>query len=54
MKFGTLEILLLGLGATVLTLIALWVREELLDWWTTRHYRQEERRRKARARRKTG
>jgi len=51
MKFGTIEILLLGLGTIVLTLIALWVREELLDWWTTRHYRREERRRRARARR---
>lgn len=51
MKFGAIEILLIVLGTVVLTLIALWVREELIDWRATRHHRQEDRRSKARGRR---
>ena len=52
MKFGAIEILLLGLGTVVLTLIALWLREEIVDWRATRHHRQEDRRRRAHGRRR--
>jgi hypothetical protein len=52
MKFGALEILLVALGTVVLTLIALWVREEFLDWRATRHHREDDRRRRARGRRR--
>lgn len=52
MKFGAIEILLIGLGTVVLTLIALWAREEIIDWRTTRHHRREDRRAKARGRRR--
>jgi hypothetical protein len=51
MKFGAIELLLIGLGSVVLTLIALWVREEIIDWRNTRRYRREERRTKPRGRR---
>ena len=51
MKLGALDLLLLGLAAVMLTLIALWLREEFLDWRATRHQREENRRRKARHRR---
>ena len=44
MKLGAIEILLIVLGTVVLTLIALWVREEIIDWRATRHHRAEERR----------
>jgi hypothetical protein len=53
MKFGAIEILLLGLGTLVLTLIALWIREEILDWRHTRHHRNPERRARTRGRRWT-
>jgi hypothetical protein len=52
MKLGAIEILLIGLGAVVLTLVALWLREELIDWRATRHHREEDRRAKARGRRR--
>jgi hypothetical protein len=52
MKFGAIEILLIGLGTVVLTLIALWLREEIVDWRANRHHREEERRAKARGRRR--
>jgi hypothetical protein len=51
MKFGPIEILLLVLGTVVLTLIALWIREEFLDWRSTRHHRAEDRRQRPRGRR---
>jgi hypothetical protein len=51
MKFGAIEVLLLGLGTVVLTLVALWVREEFLDWRHSRHHRDPERRGRARGRR---
>lgn len=51
MKFGAIEILLIGLGTVVLTLIALWAREEIIDWRATRHHRREDRRTPARGRR---
>lgn len=54
MKYGPIELLLIGLGAVVLTLIALWVREELNDWRATRHQREEERRHRLRGRREGG
>jgi len=44
MKFGAIEILLVCLGTVVLTLIALWIREEILDWRSSRHHREGERR----------
>ena len=52
MKFGAIEILLIVLGTVVLTLIALWIREEIIDWRATRHHREEERRGKLRGRRR--
>ena len=52
MKLGAIEILLIVLGTVVLTLIALWVREEVVDWHATRHQREEERRGKVRGRRR--
>lgn len=52
MKFGAIEILLIGLGTVVLTLIALWLREEIIDWRASRHHREEDRRAKARGRRR--
>ena len=52
MKLGAIEILLIVLGTVVLTLIALWVREEVVDWRATRHQREEERRSKLRGRRR--
>lgn len=52
MKFGAIEILLIGLGTVVLTLIALWAREEIVDWLATRHHRREDRRAKTRGRRR--
>jgi hypothetical protein len=52
MKFGAIEILLIVLGTVVLTLIALWVREEVLDWRASRHHREEDRRNKLRGRRR--
>ncbi len=45
MKLGPIEILLIALGTLVLTLIALWVREELLDWRSSRPDREAKRRR---------
>jgi hypothetical protein len=51
MKFGAIEFLLIGLGTVVLTLVALWIREEILDWRATRHHRGGERRSKTRGRR---
>ena len=51
MKFSAIEILLIGLGAVVLTLIALWLREEIIDWRSTRHHRREDRRARSRGRR---
>lgn len=54
MKFGAIEILLIGLGTVVLTLIALWLREEIIDWRATRHHRHEDRRARARGRRWNG
>jgi hypothetical protein len=51
MKFGAIEFLLIGLGTVVLTLVALWIREEILDWRATRHQRGDERRSKTRGRR---
>jgi hypothetical protein len=45
MKFGVIEYLLIGLGTLVLTLVALWVREELSEWLDQRRYRGPERRR---------
>jgi hypothetical protein len=50
MRLGLIEILLLCLGTIVLTLLALWVREELLAWRSTRQQREEERRFRARRR----
>jgi hypothetical protein len=52
MKFGAIEILLIGLGTVVLTLISLWAREEIIDWRATRHHRREDRRTRARGRRR--
>lgn len=52
MKLGPIEILLLSLGTLVLTLVALWIREEYLDWRATRHHRAEERRLRPRGRRR--
>jgi hypothetical protein len=52
MKFGVIEVLLIALGAIVLLLIALWVREELVEWRHNRVYRDQERRRGPRDRRK--
>lgn len=52
MKLGAIEILLIVLGTVVLTLIALWVREEIIDWRATRHHREEERRSRLRGRRR--
>ena len=52
MKLGAIEILLIVLGTVVLTLIALWIREELIDWRSTRHHREENRRGKLRGRRR--
>jgi hypothetical protein len=52
MKFGAIEILLIGLGTVVLTLIGLWLREEIIDWRATRHHREEDRRAKTRGRRR--
>jgi hypothetical protein len=52
MKFGANEILIIGLGMVVLTLIALWAREEIIDWRATRHHRREDRRAKTRGRRR--
>ena len=54
MKFGAIEILLIGLGTVVLTLIALWAREELIDWRATRHHRREDRRARPRDKRWNG
>jgi hypothetical protein len=53
MKFGAIEFLLTGLGTIVLTLIALWIREEFLDWRSTRQYRDIERRTKRGGRRRS-
>lgn len=47
-KFGAIEILLLVLGAIVLILIALWIREEFAEWWSSRPGRDEEPRRRRR------
>ncbi len=52
MKFGIIEYLLIALGTIVLTLIVLWIREELLDWLDQRQYRGPERRRGPRDRRR--
>lgn len=52
MKFGAIEILLIGLGTVVLTLIALWIREEIHDWRSTRHHHGPERRKLPRGRRR--
>jgi hypothetical protein len=52
MKFGAIEILLIGLGTVVLLLIALWVREEFIEWRGNRVHRDLERRRGPRDRRK--
>lgn len=52
MKFGAIEILLIGLGTMVLTLIALWVREEIIDWRASRHHRIPDRRERPRGRRR--
>lgn len=52
MKLGAIEILLIGLGTVVLTLIALWVREELADWRNHRVDRDLDRRHGPRDRRK--
>jgi hypothetical protein len=52
MKFRVIEILLLGLGTIVLALIAVWVREELLEWRDQRQHRGPERRRGPRDRRR--
>lgn len=54
MKFGAIEILLISLSTVVLTLIALWLREEIIDWRTTRHHRREDRRARPRNRRWNG
>jgi hypothetical protein len=51
MNFGAIEFLLIGLGTIVLTLVALWVREEILDWRAARHHRDPERRQRPRNRR---
>jgi hypothetical protein len=51
MNFGAIEFLLIGLGTIVLTLVALWIREEFLDWRSARHHRDPERRPRARGRR---
>lgn len=48
MKFGTIEILLVCLGTVVLTLIVLWIREEIADWRSSRHHREEDRRARSR------
>ncbi len=50
MKFGAIEILLFSLGTVVLTLLALWLREEILDWRASRHHRDEDRQDKPRRR----
>lgn len=50
MRFGPIEIVLLCLGTIVLTLLILWVREEILDWRSARRQREEERRFRARRR----
>jgi hypothetical protein len=52
MKFGWFEITLIVIATIVLTLIALWIREEVLDWWETRHHREEDRRVNGRGRRR--
>lgn len=52
MKFGIIEILLIALGTLVLTLIAIWVREEVLEWLDQRQYRGPDRRRGPRDRRR--
>jgi hypothetical protein len=44
MKFGPIEILLIAINTVVLTLIALWIRAEILHWRATRHDREHERR----------
>lgn len=51
MNFGAIEILLLGLGTVVLTLVALWIREELIDWRASRHQREADRRNRSHGRR---
>jgi hypothetical protein len=48
MKFGAIEILLVCLGTVVLTLIVLWIREEVADWRSSRSHRDEERRSRSR------
>ena len=52
MKFGIIEILLIALGTLMLTLIAIWVREEVLEWLDQRQYRGPDRRRGPRDRRR--
>jgi hypothetical protein len=52
MTFGWFEITLIVIATIILTLIALWIREELLDWWATRHHREEDRRGRSRGRRR--
>jgi hypothetical protein len=49
MSFSAIEILLFCLGTVVLTLLGLWLREEIIDWRATRHQREEERRNRARS-----
>jgi hypothetical protein len=51
MKPGAIEILLIVLGSVVLALIALWIREAIVDWCAPRHHRAENRRGKVRGRR---
>jgi hypothetical protein len=46
MKLGAIELLLIGLSSVVLTLVALWIREELTMWRATRHHREPNRRRR--------
>jgi hypothetical protein len=42
MKLDAIALLLIGLSAAVLTLIALWIREELILWRSTRHHREQD------------
>lgn len=36
MRLGAFELLLIGLSAVVLTLLAAWLRDELVRWWINR------------------